>query len=337
MKKFFSLFFIFLAATYAFSDGEEIQANVDGAFSSLLENLSLIVPENTTALSTTPDAYIGKLFPSIPPHFSAGIAVSGTLIDTSLIKESVETLTEAINTSFKNSTETENGTVSLGLSLPSKIPLPTMSIRARIGGVFLPFDVGVFAVATKDVLKNIKITDMNFEFEYITFGADFRYAVFQGNILLPQVSLGAGYIFQKQNVSLGASKGISSSVEGTTVDGNLSTAVNLALKTNTLYLQAQISKKILVFTPFLGGRALVTKSDYGFDWNYTTVINESKIDDASKSGSGEKSKNFDFKNIQPQIFGGFALTLPFFEAGFSLSWNPRTNYFTGAVSTSFKL
>lgn len=333
MKKFFSLFFIFLAATYAFSDGEEIQANLDGAFSSLLENLSLIVPENTSALQTTPDAYIGKLFPSIPPHFSAGIAVSGTLIDTSLVTDSIQTLFSEIKTSL----EENNAAVDLNLSLPSKLPLPTMSVRARIGGLFLPFDAGVFAVATKDVLKNIKITDMDFEFDYITFGADFRYAVFQGNILLPQVSLGAGYIFQKQNVSLGASKEISSEAEGTTVEGNLSTAVNLALKTNTLYLQAQISKKILVFTPFLGGRALVTKSDYGFDWNYTTVINGNEIDTASKSGSGEKSRNFDFKNIQPQIFGGFALTLPFFEAGFSLSWNPRTNYFTGAVSTSFKL
>ncbi len=333
MKKFISLFFVFIAATSVLSAQGETEANVNSTFSGLLENLSLIVPENTSALATTPDAYIGKVFPSIPPHFQAGIAVSGTLIDTSLVTDSVQALFSEIKTSL----EANNAAVDLNLSLPSKIPLPATSVRARIGGVFLPFDVGVFAVTTKNVLKNIKITDMNFNFEYTTLGADFRYAVFQGNIILPQVSVGAGYIFQKQNVSLGASKEISSSVQGTTIDGNLSTSVNLALKTNTFYLQAQVSKRILVFTPFLGGRALVTKTDCGYDWSYTTTINGSKADDASKSGSGENSNNFDFKNIQPQIFGGFALTLPFFEAGFSLSWNPRTNYFTGAVSTSFKL
>lgn len=81
MKKYlFILTFIsLLSSQFAFSlTSEERDANITSELCDVTELIMDLNSENTSMLFTQPDAYIGKIFPSLPPHFSAGISVTGT-------------------------------------------------------------------------------------------------------------------------------------------------------------------------------------------------------------------------------------------------------------------
>ena len=145
-------------------------------------------------------------------------------------------------------------------------------------------------------------------------------------MFIPQVSLGFGYSYHTQDLKISTSKEISYAPPSTNT-GNLSSASNIFLRTHTIFASAQISRRFLFTIPFLGIRAIMTKSDASYGWSYTTTQN----------GTGSLSKNFDFAGIKPQIFGGLTLTFPYFEMGFYTSWNILTNYFSGAVSMNVKI
>ena len=333
MKRFFPAFFIFFAAATTSIKASPNVKGVNEAFSSIAGTLTAIVPENTTAMITTPEAYVGKLYPSIPKHFSIGISTSGTFVDTSVFTDRIQFFLD----DMKASVATIGGSLSIDFpSLPPKLPVPTTSIQARFGGILYPFDIGLFATTTgKDLLK-FNAAEFGIALDYTALGAEVRYAVLQGSVFIPQVSLGFGYSFHTQDLKISTSKEISYAPPSTNT-GNLSSVSNIFLRTHTIFASAQISRRFLFTIPFLGIRAIMTKSDASYGWSYTTTQNGTKVDSASAEGSGSLSKNFDFAGIKPQIFGGLTLTFPYFEMGFYTSWNILTNYFSGAVSMNVKI
>ena len=279
------------------------------------------------------DAYIGKIFPAFPPHFSAGISSSGTLIDTSFIVDGVQTLFDQI----KESLATISGEAALDFSLPQQFVLPTFALRARVGGLILPFDVGAFFVSTvPGTFDSLSFDDFSGGLNYTAFGADLRYAIIEGNLIIPQVSVGAGYIHHAQDLSFSAKKKVSYTGESSS-SGELSTAAKLALSTDTLFFSAQISKQIFITTPYLGFRLLVTQSTKDYDWNFTTVIDGQKNNNASKSGKNSITEDFDFANITPQIFGGATLKILLFELAAGVSYNPISNLWSGCIQTNFRM
>ena len=303
------------------------------AFSSIAGTLTAIVPENTTAMITTPEAYVGKLYPSIPKHFSIGISTSGTFVDTSVFTDRIQVFLD----DMKASVATIGGSLSIDFpSLPPKLPVPTTSIQARFGGILYPFDIGLFAITTgKDLLK-FNAADFGIALDYTALGAEVRYAVLQGSVFIPQVSLGLGYSYHGQDLKISTSKELSYAPPSTN-KGTLDTSANIFIKTHTLFASVQVSRRFLFTIPFLGFRAMMTKSDAEYGWNYTTTQNGTKEISASAEGSGNISKDFDFAGIKPQLFGGLTLTFPYFEIGLYTSWNILTNYFSGAVSMNVKI
>ena len=206
-----------------------------------------------------------------------------------------------------------------------------------MGGVFLPFDVGLFYSATfPGMFDSLSFDDFSGGISYTAFGADLRYAILEGNLLLPQVSLGAGYIYQKESVNFSAKKTISYTGQSEK-SGTLSTEADLSLFTNTVYLQAQISKQIFITTPYAGAKVSLTQSQKDYSWNYKTVIDGTKSDSASKNGKESISRDFDMADMQVQLFGGATLNLFMFELSLCAAWNPVSNYFSGAISTNFKM
>ena len=306
---------------------------VNKAMENVLTCLNDVCFENTSILSMQADAYIGKIFPSFPPHFSVGITTSGTLLDSSAFVNGVQTLFDQIDQSMKEN----DGEVSINFSLPEKFVLPSVALRARVGGLFLPFDLGVFFISTlPGTFDSISITDFNCGMNYTAFGADLRYAILEGNLILPQISLGAGYIYRKQGANFSVKKGITFSGESSN-SGSLSTETEMSIISDTIYLQAQISKRLFITTPFAGAKVSLSKSSQDFSWSYTTELNDSVIEDASKKGEKSISSDFDFSNLSTELFGGLTLNLVMFEFSFSAAWNPVTNYFSGAISTNFRM
>ncbi len=331
MNKPYTCVFLFFAFGSFFLSAQGRVKNTSGvnsAFSGMLEKLSPIVEENTSTMAISADAYIGKIFPSLPPHFSAGLSASATFVDASFISDGINVMLKEI----KDSMDHIGGSVEFDFSIPQKLPIPTFSAKARLGGLFLPFDIGLFALASGEGTFKFSMTGLDFSIDYACFGAELRYALMQGNLLLPQVSLGMGYVFQKQGVHFNAQKPVSS--PGNT--GSLSTGVSLSLNTNTFYATAQVSKRLAFLTPFAGGRAIFTQNERSYDWHYTTTLNGANVPDASDSSSGSDSTPFDLRNTGAQLFGGFSLTLGVFETTFAVQWNAISGKFSGALTAGVR-
>jgi hypothetical protein len=148
--------------------------------SNFSDNLAKSLPFNASLGLNWSDAYIGQ-FLGIPPHF--GIGVSGGL--TSMDSDSVKKLLNIFD---------------LNLPIDFMI-LPAYAVDARIGGFFLPFDVGI----KFGILPNLDFGD-TLTIDYLLIGGDIRYAVLKGNAVLPTVSVGLGvnYLRGELGAALGS-------------------------------------------------------------------------------------------------------------------------------------
>lgn len=292
--------------------------------------LTSIMPENITALNVWPEAHIGKFFPAFPPHFGFGISAAGTLIDTSFAKDTFDTLSKLILEDMPN--------IKLDFECKDIMVLPTCAINARIGGFLLPFDVGVFGVATiPNLPQEFNFGDFDASVDYFTFGGDIRYAIYEGNIFMPKVSLGFGYFYAQQELNFDINKTKSATHNKVPTNVNINANVNLLLKIHTFFAQMQISKKILIITPFIGARAYYTFFENEYYWNYKTQI----VNGESSQNNGDQNvyinKKFNPDNIRPQVYLGVGLNAPILQVAINVSWNPITNYWSGGSTLNFKL
>ena len=305
--------------------------SVTDQFINFSNTLTSIMPENITALNVWPEAHIGKFFPAFPPHFGFGISAAGTLIDTSFAKDTFDTLSKLILNDMTD--------IKLNFECKDIMVLPTCAINARLGGFLLPFDIGVFGIATiPDLLKKFNFGDFDASIDYFTFGGDIRYAIYEGNIFMPKVSLGVGYFYAQQELNFDINKTKSAINEETNV--NINANVNLLLKTHTFFAQMQISKKILIITPFIGARAYYTFFENECDWNYKTqIVNGESSTPLTNGGQNVyiTNKKLNTDNIRPQVYLGVGLNAPILQVAINVSWNPITNYWSGGSTLNFKL
>lgn len=339
MRKFF-LFIAIILISFSVS-AEVIISKEDMSLQmeKVTETLTTIMPENISALTVSPSAHIGKFFPAFPPHFEIGTSFSGTAIDTSFAKTSSDTFIKMILDKTKD--------VGLNFEINDNLILPTCAVNARIGGLFLPFDIGVFGVTIiPDTIEKLDFDDFSSTINYLTFGGDIRYALYEGNIILPKISLGAGYFYAQQELGFSVTKAKSGKyvdplgVEQSgliNIDGN----ANILIKTHTFFAQLQISKKIFFITPFVGARAYYTFFENECDWNYKTQITISDSTPIVISENGEKftteRKDFQHEFIQPQLYVGAGLNILLLQIGLNVSWNPVSNYWSGGISATLKI
>ena len=319
-------------------------ADIDKAFESLTGTLAEVVPESTIQLGVWSDAYIGKLFPSLPPHFGAGVSAGGTFIETKPLSNAIGTIITEINSHAAGATTDFNFTVR------DQIPLPSASVHARIGGFVLPFDIGIYGAYLD--LNTLKFEDFTGTVNYYTIGADIRYAIMKGRTTLPKLSVGAGSIRTHLALSMtGASKYnadlTSYGIHGiTTVPITANADTNTSFDLNTIFVQAQISKKFLILTPYAGVRAYVTSSKSHYDYSYSTAYEHGGTlyhvphPDARGSSSGDYGTdtfNFDWNNIRPQLYAGLGLNLLFINCTVGGSWNMRNNLLSANVNVCIKI
>ena len=307
--------------------------SVTDQFVNFSNTLTSIMPENITALNVWPEAHIGKFFPAFPPHFGFGISAAGTLIDTSFAKDTFDTLSKLILKDMTN--------IKLNFECNDIMVLPTCAINARIGGFLLPFDVGVFGVATiPNLPQEFNFGDFDASVEYLTFGADLRYAIYEGNIFMPKVSLGFGYFYAQQELNFDINKTKPATYNSVDTNVNINANANLLLKTHTFFAQMQISKKILIITPFIGARAYYTFFENECDWNYKTqIVNGESSTPITNNRQIVyiTNKKLNTSNIRPQVYLGVGLNAPILQVAINVSWNPITNYWSGGSTLNFKL
>lgn len=267
-----------------------------------------VVPNSQTQQNVYAEAWIGKLFPGF--HFGAGVNAGVSALDVSSLKDAA---------------------LALGVEdvkdINDTLVFPTITVDARLGGIILPFDIGVTAMSidTSKMDSVDKAIDP-VAIDFFTIGADIRYAILQGGFMRPKWSVGAGFYYTKGGVD---------------VDDD-SAKASLDFKSTTFMVNTQASIKVLCLVPFIGGRALFSKTsvDWKVNADWASIIAEEGdtyydgvldaltwgILPSSFSGS---SSGF---SVYPQVFGGIGLDLLFLNLTVSGSYDIASKIPSAAVS-----
>jgi hypothetical protein len=239
-----------LCSTFGFADSS--LADLQGAVDGFSEELTKSLPFNASVGLNWADAYIGQLF-DIPPHFGFGIAGGVTTLNSKAFK--------GLMSKF-------------ALDLPiDQMMLPAYTVEGRIGGFVLPFDIGVKfgalpAVSFGDTLK----------IDYLLAGADIRYAIVKGNVIIPKVSIGLGVNYLQSSLTAPIGSSVSFDVGGKTLALTQPEAT-FSWKTTSLELKVQVSKSIVIITPYLGVGASYAWSEAGYSIDSELQYDGSAIDD----------------------------------------------------------
>ena len=212
---------------FADADFSQLQKGVDDFSKELAKSL----PFNSALGLNWSDAYIGKVFPSLPPHFGVG----GSFGITTMNLPVMNTLAGY-----------------LGYSFPfdiSKLVLPAYAVEARMGGLFLPFDIGF----KFGYLPPLGMWGSNLNMDYLSVGGDLRYAVLDLKLLKLSLGLGLNYLKGSVGGKVGTDHTITFENLGVPDSITLEKPdVSLQWKTVSLDIKTQVSASLLIFTPYLG-------------------------------------------------------------------------------------
>ncbi len=220
-------------------------------FQDFADALAPVLPFNSTIGLNWSDAYIGQLF-ALPPHLGVGVTVGATTIPYNAMKPVLDT--------FKV------GELPPDLQFMEKygLPIPAYTVEARVGGLLLPFDIGVKIGLLPETLTE----DLPFNAEYILAGADIRIAILKETFFLPDISVGAGLNYLMGSVALSGLLGSDMEVTDIEVpdknDPNITHTYSLSLtdpklafswETTVFDFKFEISKSLLIITPYIGAGA----------------------------------------------------------------------------------
>lgn len=339
MKKILTFAAVSLLLT-SISFAETTTNSISNAMEDVIGVITETLPENSSLLSNQPDAYIGNLFPSIPPHLTAGLSFAATMIKTDTFTDAVNTLQEGIKETLNSHGAASD--FNINCDLMSKLPVPTAAAAVRIGGLVLPLDMGAYAISTfKGMIKDLDYDDFSADLDYTSLGFDVRYEVYEGKLLLPKVSVGAGYLYNYFNMSFNMNQKYSfnstyASANSYSENANLDADINFESKMHTLFASIQLSKKFLIFEPYIGLKGFMTKTENDYKWSYKTSSNGTQISELSDDAKKSYTKEFG-NNMTAQVFGGLGLQLLNFQIALNGAYNFTTCNWSAGLGLNFKL
>lgn len=264
-------------------------SKVNAGLGQFIEDLAKTAPSAAVNQNIYADAYIGKLIPSIPPHFAVGVNTSFSILDISGLKKAASGL-------------------GISLDLQDDFVLPTFTLDARIGGLFLPFDLGVsfMTFPTFDFGNGMKM-------DFLAWGADLRWALMQQSLIKPNISIGIGYYHNAGSIEISDSD----------------SRAGIAYKVNTLALSAQVSKTFFIITPFIGGRVVMSDADSSYDWS-------ASVASVNTGDSGSYKKEFgDFNQFN--LYGGLSINIFVVRLTPSVSYDFANDIITATFSARVQL
>jgi hypothetical protein len=279
-------------------------------------------------------AYIGQF-----PHLGVGVSLGASLLPYATVQPILDLV---------------------GVSLPAELaslqeyglPIPAASIDARIGGFFLPFDIGVkvgyLPTSAQDLLGAVQM-------DYLLVGGDVRFALLQDRGFVPALSVGVGYTYFKGRV------GLPGVIPGTT-DLDVTEFMNLLgytgthsislsepdfafeWQSNVIEAKAQLSKRLLLFIPHVGisaaygistaGGGLASTLTYTSSDGYTDTDLQDAFEEAgypAPSAEGfvvtAAANGWSFR-----VFGGLDIALLFLHLDVAGSYNLLTGSLGGSAN-----
>ena len=157
-------------------------ATMQNSFSAFSDDVAASLPFVSTIGLNWSDARVRSL-----PHFGVGLTVGAVMIP----KEAFVDLAAAMN--FTLPTEITDSTLG--------VPLPAYTLEGRIGGLILPFDIGIkLGYIPPELMAGSSVGA-----DYTLAGFDIRTPIIKGNAVLPAVALSVGYNYLKAGVETAVS------------------------------------------------------------------------------------------------------------------------------------
>ncbi len=270
MKK---ILFILFAGCIAVSgvagqDFTEVQA----VFGEFADDLSAALPFASTLGLNWSDSYIGNF-----PHLGVALSVGAVGLPAEAFGNVLGTLTGGAadgNLLSFLPPELEEAGKMFGL------PFPAVALEARLGGLFLPFDIGLKVGMIPEQFDMGRILPAGMGADYRLIGADVRFRLVEEKMFIPEISIGGGVNLLTGGISFLTEDDIQiASFEVPNLDDPLGppdkydislTAPEFGFEweTTVFDVKAQISKSILwIITPYLGvgmtmGRSTVRGGAY---------------------------------------------------------------------------
>ncbi|TVR67524.1 MAG: hypothetical protein EA427_13485 [Spirochaetaceae bacterium] len=312
-------------------------ATFSESFEDFSSEFAKSLPMNSAIGLNWSDAYIGQLLPI--PSFGVGITTGFTTIPLGVLEDLVDDL------------GLDSGSA-LG-DLPGiGAPLPGYALDARVGGFYLPFDAGI----KFGTIPEMKIGDVSVE--YTNFGFDVRYAVLEGGLVLPKISVGAGYNHLRGSVSapLGIGNTRIASVPDPEDENNTYVLaltdpnVDFDWTANVLDFKVQVSKRFIVVEPHIGLGASYgwAKTNSGFDTQVTVFESDGVTESAISASELGKiaGVSIDDKGLSIsteenpfaiRAFGGASLNVAVFRLDLGAMYNLNSGAFGATLGARFQL
>jgi len=298
---------------------------------SFSEKLAQSLPFNSTIGLNWSDAYIGQLL-GVPPRFGVGLTVGTTLIPLDEMS--------ALFEMFDFDLPVKN--------FPIGLPLPSYTAEARIGGLILPFDLGV----KFGYIPSFNIPYVDIGVRHLILGADLRYSLLPKNTPILKLSIGVGYNY----LNGGLSRDINLDIAPFEFDDDItgkkySLSIenpNVALnwQTHCFEAKAQASFFLILFTPYIGAGFSYAKSEAGYHVNTKVSVKEGDIemDELSEEvielmsalGLGNISDNgfgavFPIEGYNVRVYGGVCFNIAMAKIDLTLMYNIFSKSIGGTI------
>jgi hypothetical protein len=319
---------------------------VEPAFEQFAQDMASTLPFNASIGLGWSDAYIGQF-----PRFGLGVTFGATMIPSEPVKKVLQAFSITLPKQF---------------SYVEKygFPVPAYTFDARLGGFALPFDVGVkVGYLPPDMMQNMGLP---LSLNYLLAGADIRFALLKDRGLVPALSLGAGYSFMKGSLSVpGLLSGplTIGNFEVPDGSGGVTThtlsltdpSLNLSWDTNVIEVKAELSKTLLIFTPYLGAGALFAVGSHAGGGVQSSLLldgstpTQAQIDDIIQAftAAGQTPPDLSTKGIIVQkaapvgwagrLFGGISMTLLVLRLDLGALYSFPGGSFGGSVNLRVQL
>jgi hypothetical protein len=315
---------VFLVSSLGFSQTElkHLQERAENFSDALAKSL----PFNAALGLNWSDAYIGKLIPGAPPHFGIGASFGVTTIDMAAANDLAE---------------------ALGFNIPfdtKKLMLPVYAGEVRLGGLFLPFDIGVKA----GVLPPVGLWRSGINTSYTLIGADIRYVLTEGGAILPKISLGAGFTCLKGGLETSVGGVQSYDIGGGKTLNVNSPDVHLFWNTKALDFKVQLSKPFFIITPYLGIGASCAWSEAGYEAEAPVTVSGGSLSDAysylsargisgMNIGANKLSSTLETSGFSVRAFGGLSVNFAAFKLDLTGMYNFRDSNYGVSFGARFQL
>lgn len=292
-------FFLLISPLYGQTEAlDKGKANITKHMNKFSNSLLPVIPNVSLQQGVWPDAYIGKVFPGFPPHLGGGVTAGFANVKMTALNAAIKEMEDALSVKFPTLRET--------------FLFPTITVDAKVGGLFLPFDIGLSIMK----IPNLSLSKLGapVTVDFFTVGGSFRYAILQGNVVLPQLSIGLGGYYSKGYINVGAADG---------------SYINTNFDSKIFFLETQLSKQFLFVTPFIGLRLAVSQANVSWDIKAASYT-------LAGGASYDFNKNF-AESIQPSLFGGVGFNFLFFQTTLAASFDMRYKVWGANLSFRAKL